>query len=219
MSKSSRMSSHPLELIGGDFKEGAEKLVNEDKQLSGAVQRTVTTLKQYQHREVRLFNDIAKFELSLNLLRDSNQGLTEAIAQKTVSNDETKNHIDIRENQNDNERKNTREDLQKKAAFYARLMIESQSEYSSIKLENDTNFYEKQLAVISSEVNKLIREIGALEKSATFSSSQEFAYVFDLNKLMKDEEEPMIREMRSKDNVQFMLTREIKQTKHEISYL
>ncbi|XP_015122420.1 uncharacterized protein LOC107044876 isoform X2 [Diachasma alloeum] len=99
-------------------------------------------------------------------------------------------------------------------------MVESQDEYKSIYLKNDINYYQERNSVVSSKVNGSMDEIEVLnEQSEPISSSQELTDLSDLGKMLKDDEEPLIQEMTSKENALFTIIREIKQFKFEISQL
>ncbi|XP_015122419.1 uncharacterized protein LOC107044876 isoform X1 [Diachasma alloeum] len=104
-------------------------------------------------------------------------------------------------------------------------MVESQDEYKSIYLKNDINYYQERNSVVSSKVNGSMDEIEVLnEQSEPISSSQELTDLSDLGKMFlnfprKDDEEPLIQEMTSKENALFTIIREIKQFKFEISQL
>ncbi|XP_063974708.1 uncharacterized protein LOC135161233 isoform X2 [Diachasmimorpha longicaudata] len=216
MSKAARIASNSLS-IGENSREITEHLIQKDKELSVECQQTFFKVKQYQYNEVILLNNNSKLKIQSSNLGQEDQGFIDAIAEKTTNIEESEEQIRIRENENELEQKDIREARLREAIFYARMMIESQDEYKTINLKNDINYYEERRSAISFKINDSINAIKALmEVSKPISLSQELTDISDLYKLL-DDEEPLIREMRSKDSAMLTLIREIKQIKVEIS--
>ncbi|XP_063974707.1 uncharacterized protein LOC135161233 isoform X1 [Diachasmimorpha longicaudata] len=217
MSKAARIASNSLS-IGENSREITEHLIQKDKELSVECQQTFFKVKQYQYNEVILLNNNSKLKIQSSNLGQEDQGFIDAIAEKTTNIEESEEQIRIRENENELEQKDIREARLREAIFYARMMIESQDEYKTINLKNDINYYEERRSAISFKINDSINAIKALmEVSKPISLSQELTDISDLYKLLRDDEEPLIREMRSKDSAMLTLIREIKQIKVEIS--